>query len=292
MKALALVEDLERQLTVYREDSEVSQLNQRGAHQWNRVESRLFRLLHQAVSISGETGGAFDITSGPLSKLWGFFRRDGRVPSSDDLHVVLQAVGSQWIELDQAQQAVRFTRQGVQINLGGIGKGYALDRCCELLESAGITDFLLHGGHSSVLARGARLQQPSRSGWTVAVRHPLRTEQRLLEIQLHNQALGTSGAAKQYFYHQGRRFGHILDPRTGYPADEVLAATVVAPDAATADALATGFYVLGPIQGERYVDRLGDEVAILLLVAGKRVGAIDVITWGRGELDWRMVPGG
>jgi thiamine biosynthesis lipoprotein len=255
LAVLDLVDQLESQLTVYRDDSEISRLNHSADQRDVEVEPRLFSLLEQAAEISRETNGGYDITSGPLSKAWGFYRRDGRVPGPSELSDVMQRVGMHNIELIPDKNAIRFLRPGVEINLGSIGKGYALDRMRELLIAEGIESFLLHGGNSSVLARGrshesgVRSQEPVDddrcSGWWIGLRHPLLPERRIGEILLHNRALGTSGSGTQFFIHDGRRYGHILDPRNGWPAEGTLSTTVAADSAAEADALATAFYVMG-----------------------------------------------
>ena len=148
----------------------------------------------------------------------------------------------------------------MRLNLGSIGKGYAVDRAVEHLLAAGVSDFLVHGGQSSVAARGSAVgplkiaaasDQPpaartARSPWKIGVKDPLRDERRLGQVELNDRALGTSGAQFQSFRHRGRRYGHILDPRTGWPADGMLSVTVLAPTAAEADALSTAFYVMGP----------------------------------------------
>ncbi len=252
---LDLVDALESQLTVYRDNSEVSGLNQTAHLQPVEVESRLFELLSKAAEIHRDTSGAYDITSGPLSKAWGFFRRAGRVPSNDELAQTMQRVGMRHMHLDSERRTVRFDLPGVEINLGSIGKGYALDRAADLLLVAGINDFLLHGGNSSVLARGSGGQldeqlpvEPNEEqfgGWWVGLRHPLFARRRIGEIRLRNRAIGTSGSGTQFFMHAGRRYGHILDPRTGWPAEGTLSTTVIATTGAEADALATAFYVQG-----------------------------------------------
>src|SRR5262249_48597115 len=145
----------EDQLSVFRPDSEVSRLNRHAADEPLAVEPRLFALVELAMRISEQTGGAYDITAGPLSNAWGFTRRAGPIPDAELLAQARDCVGSRLVELDRERHTVRFTRPGMEINLGSIGKGYALDRCAELLAAAGIGDFLLHGGQSSVLARGA-----------------------------------------------------------------------------------------------------------------------------------------
>ncbi|MCG8587268.1 MAG: FAD:protein FMN transferase [Pirellulales bacterium] len=271
--ALDVVEELEAQMTVYNDLSELSHINFDAAESPMDVEPRLFKLLQQSLNLSDATDGAFDITAGPLSKLWGFFRRDGRIPDEQALQDCLATVGSKHVDLDANDSTVAFTRRGVELNLGAIGKGYALDRCAESLVESGVDDFLIHGGQSSILARGQRAGQPS--GWVVGIRHPLRPERRLVEIVLHDRALGTSGTAAQSFFHQGRRYGHILDPRSGMPADGMLSTTVVAPTAAEADALATAFYVMGHEASLAFLDDRPDLAAILAM-PGDRQGSMQL----------------
>jgi thiamine biosynthesis lipoprotein len=173
----------------------------------------------------------------------------------------------------------------MELNLGAIGKGYALDRAAEALLAADVHDFLWHGGQSSVLACGSRAGGPG--GWLVGVRHPLRRDRMVAEIRLRDRALGTSGSAVQFFRHRGKRYGHILDPRTGQPAEGVFTATVLAPLAADADALATSCYVLGP---ERAVElcRGRPELGLLMLVPGRNGNAVELVTAGLTESDWRL----
>jgi thiamine biosynthesis lipoprotein len=285
---LSLVAELEDQLSIYRDHSEVSRLNRLAAHEVVEVEERLFGLLSRAIELHRRTGGAFDMTSGPLIKAWGFFRRRGAIPSEQDLAVALECVGSQWIELDSDHREVRFLQEGVEINLGAIGKGYALDRCAERIASEGVQDFLLHGGQSSVLARGRqKTSLTGAKGWTIAVKHPVWPKRLLAEIDLQNKSLGTSGAENQYFFHQGKRYGHILDPRTGQPASGVLAASVIAADAATADALSTAFYVAGVDSAKEYCEKFTDAAA-LIVTAGERSGSVVLHAIGLEEGEVRF----
>jgi thiamine biosynthesis lipoprotein len=157
------------------------------------------------------------------------------------------------------------------MNLGAIGKGYALDRAAEVLQDAGVEDFLLHGGRSSVLARGSNAAaELGAGGWTVSLEDPLRPGRTLAEFTLRNAALGTSGTAAQFFRHGGRRYGHILDPRCGQPAEGMFSATVVAPTAAEADALSTAFYVLGPDRTAEYCGRHPGIAALLVAASPDR----------------------
>ncbi len=205
--ALDVVDELEAQLTVYRDTSEVSALNRTAHLQPVELESRLFDLLAKAAEIHQQSGGAYDITAGPLSKVWGFYRRAGRVPTADEISETMQCVGMQHMQLDATSRSVRFGKRGVEINLGSIGKGYALDRAAEVLIAAGVNDFLMHGGNSSLLAKGSAAEGPDtpQAGWWVGLRHPLMTRRRIGEVCLHDRAIGTSGSGTQFFVHNGRR---------------------------------------------------------------------------------------
>ncbi len=174
LAALDLVDRLEDQLSVYREHSEISQINRRAGQQAVPVERSLFDLLVRASRLCQQTAGAYDITAAPLSEVWGFTRRNGAIPSAEGLRVALARVGSQFMELDDASSSVSFARPGLTINLGSIGKGYALDHCADVLAGAGIHDYLLHGGNSSVLARGVHGSLAPQQGWAVGIRNPLR----------------------------------------------------------------------------------------------------------------------
>src|SRR3990172_5627186 len=184
LKALDLVESLEAQLTIYRADSEVLRINRAAASGPVSVEPRLFALFRLAERLHRETQGAFDVTSGPLSDVWGFSRRQGRLPSQAEIAAALERVGMQHVALDAANCRVAFRRPGVSLHLNCIGKGYALDRMAELLDrksdggdgddrGTGVGDYLLHGGRSSVLARG-NFPGSARRGWTIGVAHPPR----------------------------------------------------------------------------------------------------------------------
>lgn len=287
MAALELIDRLEAQMTVFRDDSEIARLNRVASAQPVEVEPRLFDLLRRAVELHRQTEGALDITSGPLTKVWGFYRRQGALPTDHDFADARQRVGSQWIELDETARTVRFLQPGMELNLGAIGKGHALDRAAEGLLAAGIDDFLWHAGNSSVLARGCGA---GGQGWKVDVRHPLRPERPIAEIRLRDRALGTSGAGTQFFRHRGRRYGHILDPRTGQPADGVYSATVLAENAADADALATALYVLGPERAAAWC-RAHPEIGLLMVVPGAGAKQIELVTAGLAEDDYTVAAG-
>ncbi len=241
-EALDIVHEFEQLMTVYRVDSEMSRVNREAREQPAVADTRLFRLLQTCSELADQTGGAFDATSGPLIALWRTAREENRIPADDEIAACLERVGMSHVELDAETESVLFDRADVELNLGGIGKGFALDRMAEQLVANGLDEFLLHGGRSSVLARG---DHNSTGGWPVGIGNPLFTDRRLGTLLLRDQALSTSGSNIQYFRHQGQRYGHILDPRTGWPVEGQLSVTVVAESAAVADALSTAFFVLG-----------------------------------------------
>jgi len=285
--ALDLVDQLEDQLSVYRDQSELSRINRQAATVAVPVEAGLFGLLLLGQQIERETKGAFDLTSGPLSQAWGFARRKGRIPDNDALQRARARVGGSSVRLDRQHHTIRFLKPGVEIHVNSIGKGYALDRCRERLAAAGATDFLIHGGQSSVLASGSRAGRSS-GGCSIGVRDPLRPHRRLAEVFLHDRALGTSGSGVQFFWHQGRRYGHLIDPRTGQPATGVYASTVLAPTAAQADALATAFYVMGPDQAHAYCEK-HPQIAMVMVCPGKKRGGLAIEHHGLDAEDWQPV---
>jgi thiamine biosynthesis lipoprotein len=262
--AFALLDALEDQLTVYREHSEVSRLNRRAFRREVRVERRLFALLELARQVTQETDGAFDVTAGALIKAWGFFRGPKRVPTEEERVSALDRVGMRHVGLNPERRTVRFLREGLEINLGSIGKGYALDRMAEAIASRrNLPGVLLHGGSSSVYAKGC--PHGVGRGWRIRLRHPWIRERTLAQLWLRDRALGTSAATFQHLEHEGKKLGHVLDPRTGWPASGVASASVVAPTGALADALSTAFYVGGVELARRYCAAHPDVGAVLLL---------------------------
>ncbi|MGH9883679.1 MAG: FAD:protein FMN transferase [Pyrinomonadaceae bacterium] len=263
-EALNEVDALEAQLTVFRESSEVSHVNRHAATEPVVVEQALFDLLVLCKDLYRETEGAFDITSGPLTRCWGFLRREGRVPENQEIESARSLVGSDKLLLDHASRTIRFAQPGVEINLGSIGKGYALDRVASLIEKR-VQTALLNAGASSIRAIGSGSATDRRSGgWQVGLRHPRSKNRRLGIVGIRDCTVSTSGAEEQFFEHNGKRYGHIIDPRTGWPAGNVTSVTVLARAAAISDALATAFYVGGRELAERYCSTHRDILVIML----------------------------
>jgi thiamine biosynthesis lipoprotein len=264
--ALDEIDRLEAQLTVYRDDSEVSRLNATAANQPVVVAENLFQLLARAHHLHQQTGGAFDVAVGALVKAWGFYRRQGRAPTEEERARALAQSGMQHVRLDAQTRGVAFDRPGLEINLGSIGKGFALDQVLRLIHRRQpVHSLLLHGGHSSILAVGH--EPGTRHGWSIGVLDPDDPARRLGVLRLRQRGLGTSAGTRQHFVHEGRKLGHILDPRSGWPVEGMRLATVTAPSAAEADALATAFYILG-VEGARAYCETHPHIGAVLLPAG------------------------
>jgi thiamine biosynthesis lipoprotein len=256
------IDHCESLMTVYRDDSRVSEINRTAHLQPAKVDPILLPVLELSVSIWDRTAGAFDITSGPLTRAWGFFAREGRIPTGSELKEALEKTGSEDLSLNSEAKTIQFSRE-LEVNLGAIGKGYALDRAGQVLSHSGIRDALMHAGNSSLLAMGSA--KGTGSGWSIGIRNPLDPETDIATLTLHDRAMAISGSAEQRFTVDGRRYGHIIDPRTGFPAEKCLNAVAVAATAAEADALSTAFYIMGLEETAAYCDNNIGIGAVLLI---------------------------
>lgn len=284
-RALDLIDALEAQLTVYTDESEVSRLNQSAHLGPVVVEPRLFGLLERAVELSRLTGGAYDVTSGALSEVWGFTRGPKRIPSEGELAEARTRTGWRHLRLDPEGPSVAFDIPGLRINLGSIGKGHAIDRAVDVIRGHWTpTSALVHGGRSSLFALGS---PPGRFGgrWEIALRNPFAPDSPLGTLRLRNRGLGTSGGAFQRFEIEGKTYGHILDPRTGRPADGPASVTVLAPTAAEADALSTALYLLGP-EAARELSARRPEIGVVIVEEGPADGSPRVLSFGLEEYDF------
>ncbi len=288
MHALDLVEQLEGLHSVFRPHSDFSAINRFAAARPVAVSQDTYRLLQLARDMHAMTAGAFDMTAGSLSQIWGFSRRAGRMPNEHEIAAALELVGNSLVVLDDAPRHVSLTKPGVLLNPGGIGKGYALDRAGRKLISAGLQNFMMHGGLSSVVAQGDRQHRETGGGWLVALKHPWRWEEQLGTIRLRNQALGTSGSGKQFFHYQGQRYSHIIDPRTGWPAQGMMSTTVICPSAAVADALATAMFVMG-LESSREFCQQHPAIGAVLVYSDPKTRATRIETHNLTEESWSQV---
>ena len=237
-EALDEIDRIEAQLSLYRASSEVARLNREAHVQPIRVTPALFHLLEQARELSHETNGAFDVTIAPLVRCWGFMNNAGAMPAPTDVEAARAKVGMQWVELDPANFTVRFAREGVMLDFGAIGKGYAVDRAVDLLREAGVASALIHGGTSTTVALG---RQPDGARWKVAITDPNNDANAvpLAVVELEDESLSVSAAWGRAFRAGEKTYGHIMDPRTGAPAQNGFLSAVALASATESDALST-----------------------------------------------------
>ena len=240
-EALAELHRVESVMSVWKEESELSRLNRAADGLPHRLSEELFDVIGRALDFSRITEGAFDATTGPLVELWGFRGGAPAVPSAAALDSALAVVGSTRIVVDRYDRALTLP-PGMRIDLGGIAKGYAVDRAAAILRSRGASSALVNVG-GNMYALGA---PPGRGGWTIGIRDPRGGDGIVGSLLLRDEAVATSGNYENFVEIGNRRYGHIIDPRDGRPVDRVLGVTVVAKTAMAADALSTGLFVLGP----------------------------------------------
>ena len=237
-EALDEIDRLEAQLSLYRPGSEVARLNAQAHERAVRVTPGLFRLIERARDLSSATQGTFDITVAPLVRCWGFMGGTGSMPEDAAVQEARALVGMHLLELDADQFTVRFTRPGVMLDFGAIGKGYAVDRAAELLREAGVTSALLHGGTSTAFALG---RLPNGALWKIAVTSPTNESaaQPVAAVELEDESLSVSAVWGRAFRAGGKSYGHIIDPRSGRPAEHARLSAVVLRSATETDALST-----------------------------------------------------
>ena len=242
-KALAEAARIDHLLSNYLPDSELSRVNREAARMPVRVSQELFDLLSTCVAISRESEGTFDITVGPLMKVWGFFKDSGHLPSPQAVKEGLRKVGYQNIELDRAQQTVHFKQAGVELDPGGVGKGYAVDRMVAVLRKEDVHSALISGGGSSIFGLGAPPADPR--GWPIHISDPRNESKTAADVYLKDKSLSTSGSYEKFFWADGKVYSHIMDPRNGYPAQGMLAVSVVSERTLDSEIWAKPYFILG-----------------------------------------------
>ena len=237
------VRRLDEVLSNYRPESEWSEINRRAVSGPVPVSAELFDLLSACVEYSRRSEGAFDITVGPLMKVWGFYKGSGRLPHRAEVAAAMTKVGFQHIRLNPQARTVWFDHTGVEIDPGGIGKGYAVDRMVDVLRQKGFGTALVAGSGSSIYGMGAPPDEPR--GWRIEIKNPWETSKTSAEVFLKDMSLSTSGSYEKFFRAGGRIYAHIMDPRTGYPAQGAVAVSVVAPRTIDSEAWAKPYFVNG-----------------------------------------------
>lgn len=273
--ALDEVDRIDRLMSHYKPESPLSQLNRDASRGEVVVDPELFAFLERSIRYSEQTDGAFDITVGPLMKAWGFFRGEGHLPDRSQLAAARRVVGAKHVILNHNLHTIRFDADGVELDLGGIAKGYAVDRVVGVLKSHAVTAALVSSGGSTVYALGA---PPNRPGWAVDIQDPIAASKVAYTVTLKDRSLSVAGSSEKSFEVGGVRYSHIMDPRTGNPVQGMLSVAVLAETGTAGDALDDALFVLGPSKSTAYLKQYRGVEALFFLPDG-----------GHG---WKMIRGG
>lgn len=270
--AFAEIDLIEREISRFIATSDIAQINSLGPDTWARVGEHTMECLKTSAMVSADTGGAFDVTIGPLMACWRNPDRSPRTPSDAELAQARARVGMRLLEIDEKENRVRVRAAGVQVDLGGIGKGYAIGRAATILKEWDVSAGLVNGGDSSVYGFGC---QPGQDGWTIGVGGVGEDPVAPYRLLLRGRSLSGSGIQVR-----GR---HIMDPRTGRPAPGKRAVWALHPSATVADALSTAFFVMKPDEVSEYCNRHGDTSAMLVLEGSEerlKYGSWDITETG------------
>lgn len=259
---LAEMRRVDQAMSTYKPESELSVVNARAAEHDVKISAELFDLLATALDYSRLTDGAFDITYASVGYLYDFKR--GVHPDDEQIQAALPGINYRHVRLDGQARTVKFARPGVRIDLGGIGKGHAVDRGIAILRARGIEHALVTAGGDSRII-GDRFGQP----WVVGIRHPDRKDEVIARIPLEDAAISTSGDYERYFDEKGVRYHHIIDPGSGRSASKVRSATIIGPTATRTDGLSKTAFVLGPERALEIYNRLEDIDAVLVTPDGR-----------------------
>ena len=255
----------------YKKESVLSELNKNASAEPANCNKELASVIEQSLQYSDITDGAFDITIGPLMKKWGFFKKKGRIPGKEELESVLESVSYKNIIIEEKTikslaknpgtvKTVFFKNPDTRIDLGGIGKGYAVDRAVSVLKQNGISSALINFA-GNIYTFGT---PPGKESWVIGLQHPRESEGLLGTFEIKDKAVSTSGDYEKFFTIEGKRYSHIIDPRTGNPVKGIVSVTIVTGNATRADALSTGVFVLGLEKGMNLIEQLQDVEGIIV----------------------------
>ena len=260
-RAHATLARIDSLMTNWTNTSEVARLNRVAGHEPTTVHPEVAIVLESAIRVWRETDGAFDITVEPLVRLWGFLGGPRRVPSDAEVAAAFEHVGGRKLHFDSATRRVRFDDPKLRIDLGGIAKGYAVDVAAESLRARGVRDGLVDLSGNMVALGSA----PGADGWRIGIRDPRDRVSHFARFRIRDgEAVSTSGQYEQFVASNGKRYGHILDARTGRPAEGMLSVTVVARSALTTDAWDTPLFILGPRHAKRLAHEREDVSAVIV----------------------------
>jgi len=265
MQAFQEIRRIEQRMSPWVDGSEVTRINRSAGREWVRVSPETWEVIKKSQEISEISEGGFDITIGPLVQLWRKAREKGIPPSSEEVKKILPLVNFKdlWVH---PEKKVFLKKEGMAIDPGGIAKGYAVDRAFETLSSLGYKNFIVNAG-GDLRVGGLKNYQP----WSIGIQDPRSPEKIMARVSVSDSAVATSGDYEKFFIHQGKRYHHILHPKSGFPPDGCQSVTILLKDAMMADALATAVFVLGPDKGFALCQRLQGVVCLIVNGNGQKI---------------------
>jgi thiamine biosynthesis lipoprotein len=268
---------IDRLLSTYKEESEISEVNRRAAKEPVAVGSDFWSVVTASRAYVETSTGSFDPTVYPLMRAWGFRKREGRLPAPEEIEHILPLVDFGNVVLDESSRTIRFKREGMGLDFGGIAKGYAVDRAIEVLKGLGVRRAIMDAG-GNFYGLGTPV---GREKWQAGIRHPFRLDEIIAKFPVSDAGVATSGNYERFFEIDGVKYCHIMDPRTGWPVPDMLSATVVTDTAMAADALSTSVFVLGAEKGMDLIENLpGVEGMLIVQDAGNETGFRIILSSG------------
>jgi FAD:protein FMN transferase len=267
--AFAEIKRLEGLMSHYKEGSDVGKINAAAGKDAVPVSNETFEVIEAALEISRLSNGAFDVTMGALGKVWHFTKDDGQVlmpPSKEKVKTILKLVDYRKIILDTKSRAVKLAKEGMKINLGGVAKGYITGRAAEVLKKKGVKKGIIHAGGDMVV-----FNESDDSPHIIGIQDPRNKDNTIGTIKISNAAIASSGDYERFFIKDRKRYHHIMDPSTGFPADKSMAVTIAAKNPTFADALSTAVFILGPIDGMKLIEKLPDVEGLIISADGTKI---------------------
>ncbi len=265
--ALAKIQRVDERMSDYKDDSEISELNRDGAKRAVRVSESTYEVLQTSIEFSELTGGAFDITVGPLVDLFHSAEKETVAPGKEQIAQAKSKVGYEKLKLNNQNRTVKFSVDGMRVDLGGIAKGYAIDKAVQVMQACGAIGGMVDiGGDIRCFGTPAR----GKDHWLIGLQDPnettdgLGTGEPLLVLKLTDAAVATSGGYRRFALIEGKKYSHIIDTKTGYSSDQLASVTIISKNATDADALATAVSVMGAEKGLALIEELPQTEAIVI----------------------------
>jgi len=261
------IKRLEGLMSHYKDDSDVAKVNRTAGKEAVTISKETMDVIDASLKVSQITNGTFDITMGVLGKVWHFTKDDkGELtpPSAEEVKKLLPLIDYRQIMIDKQNNTVKLAKQGMQINLGGIAKGYIIGKAAEVLKKNGIKKGIVHAGGDMVV-----FNEKDSPPWLIGIQTPRNKDKIIGTLKVSHAAIATSGDYERFFIKDGTRYHHIMDPSTGFPANKCRGVTIVAKDSTLADALSTAVFVMGPDDGMKLIETLPDVDGLIIDTDGK-----------------------